>query len=142
MISKKIQSVQEVFTGRVGFDQDLFLNIKEILETNSITNASIKAIGAVQCANIAWYNQQTKEYEEKFFDEEMEILTALGNVSTKDGEIFPHIHITLGKRDFSLIGGHLLPNTKVFACELEITVFDGATQQRSFDEDTKLFLWK
>lgn len=141
MVTKKEQKIVKVLTGRVGNGEDLFLKIKEILTAENITNGSIKAIGAVSCASLAWYNQNSKAYEEKMFEEHMEILNLTGNVSTKDGEIFPHIHITLGKRDFSCIGGHLLPDTKVFACELEITVFEGETQTRHFDKTTGLFLW-
>ena len=37
----------------------------------------------------------------------LEVLTLSGNCSNKEGEPFLHLHVILGRRDFSLLGGHL-----------------------------------
>ena len=37
----------------------------------------------------------------------MEILNLSGNVSTKDAGYIPHVHVALGRKDFSVLGGHL-----------------------------------
>ncbi|HEY0072233.1 MAG TPA: PPC domain-containing DNA-binding protein [Chloroflexia bacterium] len=69
--------------------------------------AYIGAIGAVRWARLGYWNPQTKEYEFRDFDEQLEVLSLQGDCSQKDGEPFLHIHCVLGRRDFSTIGGHL-----------------------------------
>ena len=49
----------------------------------------------------------TKEYKFETFQDDLEILTISGNISTMNRTPLPHAHITLGRRDFSVIGGHL-----------------------------------
>ncbi len=64
-----------------------------------------------------------------------------GNVSLKDGQTFPHLHVVLSRRDYSTVGGHLFTGTLVFAFEFEIIAFEGDPFTRTFDDDTGLFLW-
>jgi predicted DNA-binding protein with PD1-like motif len=78
-----------------------------LLRAEGIRFASLSAIGAVRWAELGYWNADTQEYEFRRFDEQMEVVSLLGNCSLKDGEPFLHVHCTLGKRDFSVIGGHL-----------------------------------
>jgi predicted DNA-binding protein with PD1-like motif len=48
----------------------------------------------------------------------------------------------LSNKDFTAVGGHLLPKTYVYAFEFEIIPFEGKSFVRGFDEETGLFLWK
>lgn len=75
-------------------------------------------IGAVDEAEIAHYIVDNKKYSSKIYKEPMEICTMTGNVSLMNNEPYVHAHITLGKENFTLIGGHL-KEAKVHAvCEV------------------------
>jgi predicted DNA-binding protein with PD1-like motif len=37
----------------------------------------------------------------------LEILNLSGNIASMNRQPLPHVHVTLGRRDFSVIGGHL-----------------------------------
>jgi predicted DNA-binding protein with PD1-like motif len=99
------------------------------------------AIGAVKFAKVAFYDQDDHTYRDYSIDEPAEILNCTGNVSELDGEIFVHAHITLGLKDGTVKGGHLVEGTKIFACELFIIPLDGDQLKRTFDEKTGLKLW-
>src|SRR5438067_5915617 len=65
--------------------------------------ASISAIGAVEWAELAYWNAQTKEYEHRRFDEQMEVVSLGGDCSLKEDETgqskpFLHVHCVLSRR--------------------------------------------
>jgi hypothetical protein len=99
-------------------------------------------IGAVKSAKMAFYGQEDYTYHEFSVDEPSEILNCTGNVSELEGETFVHAHITLGLKDGTTKGGHLVEGTKIFACELFAIPHDGEQLKRTFDNVTGLKLWK
>jgi Predicted DNA-binding protein with PD1-like DNA-binding motif len=133
--------IKRVLQGRFYKGEEIVSSIIKFLKENSIISGLISGIGAVTRAKVGYYDQSEKNYISREFNEPMEILSLKGNVSIKDGEPFPHIHIVLSKEDFSCIGGHLY-EAEVFAFEFEVIEFDGISFERAFDEDTGLFLWK
>ena len=107
----------------------------------AIEGASFSAIGAFSRATIAYWNPETKKYEEIAVDEQVEVLSLLGSLATSDNGIRLHAHATLGRRDGSTIGGHLLRAT-VYPT-LEVFVVDaGERIVRAKDEATGLMLIK
>jgi predicted DNA-binding protein with PD1-like motif len=102
----------------------------------------VSGIGAVTKATIGYYDQIKREYVIKSFNQPMEVLSLKGNISVKDGVPFAHLHVVLGKEDFTAIGGHLFEGSEVFAFEFEIVEFEGKVLQRGFDEQTGLYLWQ
>ncbi|MGA1862262.1 DNA-binding protein [Deferribacter thermophilus] len=135
-------NLKEICRTRLKKDDDLYFGIMDLIEKLNIDSALVLGIGAVQRANIAYFNQKNKSYENFHYNEPMEILSLKGNVSIKDNKPFGHFHISLGRSDFSVVGGHLLPDTIVYACELDILILDGKKLIRDFDPATELYLWK
>lgn len=134
-------SVKRVLQGRLFMGEEIVSSIIKFLKENAITSGLINGIGALKKAKIGYYNQSEKKYISQEFIEPMEILSLKGNISIKDGEPFPHIHVVLSKEDFTCIGGHLY-EAEVFAFEFEIIELEGNSFIRGFDEETGLFLWK
>ncbi len=130
-----------IYQGRLNKGDDLIDALTEIIKQRGIVAGIISGIGAVSSARLGYFNQQTRQYEERHFAEEMEIAYLKGNISMKDNQVFPHIHAILSRRDFSAIGGHLYNGTIVYAFEFEILAFDGQSFVREFDTGTGLFLW-
>jgi hypothetical protein len=130
------------FLDRLPHDTDLLISIKESFKRSNVLMGFFVAIGAVRCAKMAFYGQDDHAYHEFSVDEPAEILNCTGNVSEMDGELFVHAHITLGLKDGTTQGGHLVEGTKIFACELFGIPLDGEQLTRSFDEVTGLKLWK
>ncbi|WP_426482799.1 PPC domain-containing DNA-binding protein [Chryseobacterium sp. R2ACT005] len=87
-------------------------NIAEAL-TDFIQNRNIQAgevtgIGAVSEATLRFFNPSTKKYVDKTFKEQMEVTNISGNISEIEGKPTLHLHITLGREDYTALAGHLL----------------------------------
>jgi len=132
---------REVFMGRLRCGCDLLQELTNIAAERCVSLGRIEAIGAVRKARIGFYDQESRIYRFCSFDEPLEILKLVGNISLRDGTPFVHAHITLADGSGKAYGGHLAEGTTVFACEFLLEAFDGPVFQRDFDEETGLFLW-
>lgn len=101
--------------------------------------AWFNALGAVQDAEIWFYDQDDTEYYPVEFDEPLEVAACLGNVSWLGDDRFAHTHAVLSRPDGETLAGHLNAAT-VFAGEVHMRTFD-TTLDREHDETTDLDLW-
>ncbi|AZA50188.1 DNA-binding protein [Chryseobacterium carnipullorum] len=81
--------------------------------TDFVINQKIQAgevtgIGAVEEATLRFFKPSNKNYVDKTFKEQMEITNISGNVSEIEGKPILHLHITLGREDYTALAGHLL----------------------------------
>ena len=87
---------------------DIVASLRRFAETWRIRAGFFEGIGSLKKARLGHYDfAGTKTYKYETFQEDLEILSLSGNISTMNREALPHAHITLGRRDFSVIGGHL-----------------------------------
>ena len=77
-------------------------------EERGIQSGTIYGIGAIDELILRFFNPQTKQYVDKTFQEQMEIANLTGNISQMDGKTYLHLHITVGRSDYSALAGHLL----------------------------------
>lgn len=135
-------SIKRTVIGCIEKGADLYNTITRIIHENQIRIGRVTAMGAVQSARLAFYDQKGLQYRELSFDEPLEIVSLYGNISIKDGSPFAHIHVSLSDRHGATHGGHLLPDhTPVFACEVIIEEFDGEDLVRKAEKETGLALW-
>jgi predicted DNA-binding protein with PD1-like motif len=120
---------------------DLYESISKICTEEDIKIGRVTALGAVQQAAFAYYDQKRKLYKPITFKKHLEILNCTGNVSLKDGKPFVHVHATFADSKGTVVGGHLTAGTVVFACELTIEELEGKALDRKPDEITGLNLW-
>ena len=104
-----------------------------------ISAGYLTAIGACKKLKLAWYNLETKSYEDHEYSEDMEISGIIGNIALIDGKPFIHAHGTFAKRDLTVIGGHIRSMIISAACEVRLEVFEGKIE-RKHDEFTGLKL--
>jgi len=133
--------VKRRFMGRFKYDNDLLQEITTFITNENIRSGEIRIIGAVKKARFGYFNQSTKEYKFIEKNEHMEILSAIGNISLKNGKPFPHVHITLADKDGNVFGGHLMEGTKIFAAEFVIVDYGENNLERVDDKSTGLQLW-
>lgn len=87
--------------------EDLIEEIIQIVKEKEIKGGLIKVIGAFNKVTLGYYDLSSKEYKLTTFEEDFELISGLGNIAFKDGEPIIHLHVCLGRRDYSTIGGHL-----------------------------------
>lgn len=129
------------FVGRLQRGSDLVAELELFCAERSITAAWVSAIGAVERARYAYYEQGDHRYVELESDTHHEIVGFLGNISMRDGRPFLHAHATFANESGECRGGHLLGGTIVFACEITIREMSDVSLVRTLDEETGLALW-
>jgi len=122
--------------------KDLLEALTEAAAAINATKAHVTVIGALEKTKLGYYLQDERRYIDVAYDEHVEILCAMGNISLKDGVPFVHLHLTLSRKDCSCLGGHAVAGNIIFAAEACITPVAGDALERGFDEPTGLYLWK
>src|ERR1051325_9609249 len=61
--------------------------------------SQITAIGAFQDAVLGYFDRETKEYRKTPIDEQVEVLSLVGDVVIDRGEASVHAHVVVGRRD-------------------------------------------
>lgn len=73
-----------------------------------LENASFIALGAFSRATLAYFDWQAKKYKDIPVDEQVEVITLIGDIVPDDkGRASLHAHTVLGRSDGSTRGGHL-----------------------------------
>jgi predicted DNA-binding protein with PD1-like motif len=135
---RQVEGARE-FVARLDHGRDWRAQIEEFAAEEGIDAAFFVGLGAVQDAEIYFYDQDEQEYYPERFDEPFEVASCTGNVSWLDGERFAHTHMVLSREDGSCVAGHLNEAT-TFAGELYVREFD-TDLVREHDETTDLDLW-
>ena len=87
---------------------EIVSNLKTFAKEHRLAGSSFKAIGALSDAKLGWLNWETKKYEPAAdIQEQIEVLSLIGDIALKDGEPEIHAHMVVGKRDGTAHGGHL-----------------------------------
>jgi predicted DNA-binding protein with PD1-like motif len=89
-------------------DEEVFPDrLLEFLAAKDVTGGSFTAIGAMKRTCLAFFDVEAKQYRDREIDEQVEVLALIGNVAMHEGKPIVHAHITLGRADYSVLGGHL-----------------------------------
>lgn len=95
--------------------------------------ASFQAIGAVERVTLGYYDLAAQKYERGSWTEEMEVASLLGNLAVVDGGPFPHVHGVFGRRDFSVLAGHVFEAVVSVALEITATTAPDALRRQAVD---------
>jgi uncharacterized protein len=82
--------------------------LTDFVKSQNILAGEITGIGAVSEATLRFFRPSDKNYADKTFNEQMEMTNISGNVSEIEGKPVLHLHITLGREDYTALAGHLL----------------------------------
>ena len=127
---------------RLDHGGDLLAQVAAVADAHGIVTAEVRAVGALQRAELAFYDQAAKRYEAHVVERPVELLALTGNVTRRDGETAVHAHLVLGESNGHCVGGHALPGCVVFACELVLEELVGEPLERGHDDVTGLPLWR
>lgn len=118
---------------------DAVARFDELARAHELGGASFTAIGAFSRAVLGDFDRDRKEYERIPVDEQVEVLSLLGDVALDGDEPVAHAHVLLGRRDGGTCGGHLL-EAEVWPT-LEVVLTEVPTELRkSHDPQTSMAL--
>ena len=75
---------------------------------HNLTASRLTAIGAFESATLGYFDWERKVYERIPVNEQVEVLSLVGDIALDGAKPKVHAHVVLGRRDGSTIGGHLL----------------------------------
>ena len=127
---------------RLDRGEEIVACLRKVCVTYGVRAASITGIGAAKGVTVCMYDFETQQYADTPLPQFLEITNLSGNVSTKDGEAYLHLHITLADGTGHAFGGHLKEGIIGATAEIFLTVFD-TNIDRARDEVTglNLFSW-
>lgn len=135
----KFQSFGDRYQVRLFPGDHLMPSLTALIEQEGIRYAALSGLGAARHVVIGYYDAAQKDYERHEIDEQMEVLSLIGNCSTRDGEPALHIHATFAQRDLSVIGGHVFEIETNPTLEIWLRVED-ARVERIYNDETHLAL--
>jgi len=112
-----------IIVGKIEPGEDLIDSIHSIVKLHDIKSGFINCIGALKQFTIGYYDIESKKYKTETFDENVELISCMGNVTYRDGEPLIHIHISVGRSDYSVLGGHL-GKPSVVSITGEVSIFE------------------
>jgi len=112
----------------------------EFIEKNKISGGFFTGLGAGTDPEVAFYDMVKKKYLKKRFKGDLEVLNLTGNISKSGKDTVIHQHVTLGKKNFEAVGGHLM-NMRIGGT-LEVFLAVTPALKRSKDAGTGLNLFE
>jgi hypothetical protein len=92
----------------LGTGDEVIGELGKFVREQEVEAASLTAIGAFSRAVLGYFQWETKEYKKIPVDQQVEVLSLLGDVAVGDQGPTLHLHAVLGKADGSVVGGHLI----------------------------------
>ncbi|MBY9005614.1 MAG: DNA-binding protein [Candidatus Lokiarchaeota archaeon] len=120
-------STKRVIVAKLQPEEDIIDSLIEIVKKYDIKSGLINIIGALKKVTIGYFNTKKKIYNFKTFEEDVELLSCMGNIAYQDEEPIIHLHTIIGKEDYSLIGGHL-GQPSIISITGEVYIYETSTK--------------
>jgi|ERR1700682_175987 len=82
--------------------------LTELTRARRLSGAHFTGIGALRAAMLGFFDVARREYRRFGVDEQVEVLSLMGNIALEEGDPRVHAHIVVGKFNGATLGGHLL----------------------------------
>ncbi|HKN71779.1 MAG TPA: PPC domain-containing DNA-binding protein [Terriglobales bacterium] len=137
---KQIDDEPKVFVLIFETGDEIASVLRQFAKNQGLGGSSFKAIGALSCAKLGWFNWETKKYDPaSVLDEQVELLSLIGDIALRDGKPQVHAHVVVGRSDGNAQGGHLLEARVRPTCELILTE-SPAHLQKQLDPESGIAL--
>lgn len=110
---------------RLESGDDILQSLRQFATTKRLGASLLEGIGSLSKVKLGHYDFKTRHYKFVTFEDDLEILNLSGNIASMNRQPLPHVHVTLGRRDFSVIGGHLDEGSSANMVEIGISKLPG-----------------
>lgn len=118
---------------------EVVATLTKFAKEHRVAAAHFTAIGAFSDAGIGYFDLQKKDYLKNQVNEQVEVVSLIGDIALDKGVPKVHAHVVVGKKNGSAMGGHLLEAH--MRPTLELVLQDSGEQlQRKFDPEGGLAL--
>jgi uncharacterized protein len=114
-------------------------SLERFANDNKLHGSHFTAIGAFVRATLGYFDWEKKDYAKIRIEEQVEVLSLIGDIAIDKGQPKVHAHVVVGRRDGSACGGHLLE--AVVRPTLEIVITESPEPLRKkYDPESHLAL--
>lgn len=117
--------------------EEIMEGLRAFCVENNVSSGALRGLGACRRLVTGLYDAGKAEYIRKEYKGEFEIISLLGNITRKEGDIFIHAHICFGDEEMRANAGHCFECEISATCEIVIDVFD-AQIERTFKPEIGL----
>jgi uncharacterized protein len=98
---------------------EIFSGLVTWAAEQQVRSAHLTAVGALKSAVLGYYDLEHRAYLKIPINEQVELLSMVGDIALDSGKPDLHAHVVVGRRDGSTRGGHLIeayasPTAEVF----------------------------
>jgi uncharacterized protein len=111
-------------------DDEAMAALTAFAEERQLKATQFTAIGAFSCVVVAYFDWTTKAYRNIPIDEQVEVLSLVGDISVENGKPKVHAHVVVGKSDATAHGGHLIQGQVRPTLEIVLTEMPRHLQRR------------
>lgn len=98
---------EDMILVRLDKGDEIAKSLLAVAEKEGVTLASVSGIGATDDFEVGVFDLARSDYEHFRFYGNHEIVALVGNITTKDGAPYVHLHITCAGEGGKIVGGHL-----------------------------------
>lgn len=106
---------------------------------HNVNSAGLSGIGGFSSVKLGYFDRSDMQYHPNPLNEQVEVMSLLGNIAISGEERKLHAHVVVGRNDGTARGGHLLEAQVWPTLELVLAEFP-ASLQRKPDDETGLSL--
>lgn len=132
---------RRTFVVALEMGEEVVSSITELARELSLGSSSMTGIGAFQRVRLGFFDYERSNFRENVIDEQVELLSLVGNIADEEGTPHLHAHVVLGRYDATTRGGHLVEAVVRPTMELVIVEYPEHLQRRH-DKKTGLVLLK
>jgi predicted DNA-binding protein with PD1-like motif len=132
---------RRTFVVALEIGEEVVGTITELAQELSLGSSSMTGIGAFQRVRLGWLDWERSGFRENLIDEQVELLSLVGNIADEEEKPHLHAHVVVARHDATTRGGHLVE--AIVRPTLELVIVESPDHlQRRHDEKTGLVLLK
>ena len=116
---------------------EVVATLTRFAKEQGLAGSHFTAIGALRGVVLGFFDWDIKDYRRIVLDEQVEVLSLLGDITLDEGEPRLHAHIVVGRADGTAHGGHLLEAHVRPTLEI-VLIETPALLRRTYDPDSNL----
>jgi uncharacterized protein len=120
-------------------DDEVLTGITDFANKYNVKSAHFTAIGAFKKAISGWYDDSKKAFKLNHINQQVELVSLIGNITQLNGKAVAHVHFAAGFPDGKVEGGHMIEAYTFPTVELFVTV-DPTAVYKHLDPKTGLNL--
>lgn len=123
----------------LGTGDEVMAAINVFASERALRTTQFTGIGAFSRVVVAYFDWATKKYRNTSIDEQVEVLSLVGDITLENGKPKVHAHVVISKADATALGGHLVEGYVRPTLELVMMETPGYLRRR-FDPESGLAL--